>query len=462
MKKKWLFGALSAICGLSFGLAISACGDETPNDAANNGTNDNAKIEAIYDEYVIHAEAEGITPLSYEDWLQSIKGADGKSAYQIWLDNGHTGTETDFLNWLKGGETATEETYTAGVHYQKIKGKDEYRVMGIGIAESTDIVIADTYKGLPVTEIAESAFRDCSSLTSIEIPDGVTSIGSSAFEDCESLTSVVIGDSVTSIGDYAFEDCSSLTSIEISDSVTDIGSGAFEDCSSLTSVVIPDSVTSIGEYAFAYCTSLTSVVIGNGVTDIASVAFAYCDSLTNITVDKNNTSYKGIDGNLYTKDGKTLLQYAIGKSATNFTVPNGVTSIGSSAFSSCESLTSVVIPDRVTDIGVYVFENCTSLTSVVIGDGVTDIGNYAFENCTSLTSVAIGDSVTSIGQGAFCNCNSLTSVYYKGTAEEWGNITFATDNAPLQDTTRYYYSETEPAATGNYWHYDENGEIVVW
>ena len=439
MKKKWLFGALSAICGLSFGLAISACGDETPNDAANNGTNDNAKIEAIYDEYVIHAEAEGITPLSYEDWLQSIKGADGKSAYQIWLDNGHTGTETDFLNWLKGGETATEETYTAGVHYQKIKGKDEYRVMGIGIAESTDIVIADTYKGLPVTEIAESAFRDCSS----------------------------------------------LTSIEISDSVTDIGSGAFEDCSSLTSVVIPDSVTSIGEYAFAYCTSLTSVVIGNGVTDIASVAFAYCDSLTNITVDKNNTSYKGIDGNLYTKDGKTLLQYAIGKSATNFTVPNGVTSIGSSAFSSCESLTSVVIPDsvtdigvyafrdctsltsvvipdRVTDIGVYVFENCTSLTSVVIGDGVTDIGNYAFENCTSLTSVAIGDSVTSIGQGAFCNCNSLTSVYYKGTAEEWGNITFATDNAPLQDTTRYYYSETEPAATGNYWHYDENGEIVVW
>ena len=197
--------------------------------------------------------------------------------------------------------------------------------------------------------------------------------------------------------------------------VTRIGAGAFDSCSRLTSVVIPDSVTTIGAGAFGYCWRLTS-----------------------ITVNENNTAYCSMDGNLYTKDGKTLIQYAIGKTATSFTIPDSVTTIGDSAFYNCDNLTSVAIPDS-----------------------VTTIHNSAFYSCSSLTSVVIPDSVTTIGDSAFSWCSNLTSVYYKGTAKNWANISIGEYNDDLTNATRYYYSETQPTTEGKYWHYVD-GEIVVW
>ena len=170
------------------------------------------------------------------------------------------------------------------------------------------IALPSTYNGAAVTSIGYEAFYDCSSLTSITIPDGVTSIGKSAFFYCDSLTSVTIGNGVTSIGEGAFYYCRSLTSVTIPDSVTSIGNYAFSNCSSLTSITIPDSVTRIGNYAFFYCDSLTSVVIPDSVTSIGERAFGGCSKLTSITI------------------------------------PDGVTSIGDSAFGGCSSLESITIP----------------------------------------------------------------------------------------------------------------------
>jgi len=121
-------------------------------------------------------------------------------------------------------------------------------------------------------------------------------------------------------------------------------------------------------------------------------------------VDANNAYYKDIDGNLYTKDGKTLVQYAIGKTATTFTIPNSVTSIGDWAFDDCDNLTSVVIPDS-----------------------VTSIGDYAFYYCDSLTSVVIGDSVTNIGYRAFYGCDYLTSITFNGTMAQWKEVSKGAD-----------------------------------
>ena len=146
---------------------------------------------------------------------------------------------------------------------------------------------------------------------------------------------------------------------------------------------------------------------------------------------------------------------------TSVTIPDSVTEIGEEAFRGCFSLTSVTIPDSVTSIGGYAFQGCTSLTSVVIGNGVTSIGGYAFYGCTSLTSVTIPDSVTTIYNYAFYGCTSLT-IYCEATSRprEWQagwNFVDRWDSYPT-----YWYSESEPTESGNYWHYGTNGEIVVW
>ncbi|MDD6994762.1 MAG: leucine-rich repeat protein [Candidatus Borkfalkiaceae bacterium] len=287
---------------------------------------------------------------------------------------------------------------------------------------SGSTAVTQYYYGSSTSSTTSTTYYIPSSLRKVTVTGGNILYG--AFYNCSSLTSVTIGNSVTSIGSYAFRGCSSLTSVTIGNSVTSIGSYAFRYCSSLKSVTIGNSITSIGSSAFDGCSSLTSVTIGNGVTSIGSSAFYDCSSLTSIIVAEGNPSYQSIDGNLYTKDGTTLIQYAIGKTATTFAIPDGVTSIGSSAFSNCSSLTSVTIGNRVTSIGSSAFSNCCSLTSVTIPNSVTSIGSYAFSSCSSLTSVTIGNSVTSIGSYAFSYCRSLTSVTIPNSVKNIGGQAF--------------------------------------
>ena len=109
-----------------------------------------------------------------------------------------------------------------------------------------------------VTNIEEWAFCDCSSLTSITIPEGVTEIGRGAFSACSSLTSVTIPEGVTKIGERTFEYCSSLTSVTIPNSMTKIGEYAFLGCSNLREIILPEAVE-IEEDAFAGCPDLKIV-----------------------------------------------------------------------------------------------------------------------------------------------------------------------------------------------------------
>ncbi|MEO1859954.1 MAG: leucine-rich repeat domain-containing protein [Verrucomicrobiales bacterium] len=140
-------------------------------------------------------------------------------------------------------------------------------------------------------------------------------------------------------------------------------------------------------------------------------------------------NYTDMNGVLFNKEKTVLIAYPAGKTGTNYTIPDSVTSIGQSAFFQCTSLTSITIPDSVTSIGGNAFLGCSSLISITIGDNVTSIGDWAFNLCTGLTSITIGASVTSIGEMAFWDCTSLTGITFRGNAPTLGGDVFLGVNA---------------------------------
>ena len=242
---------------------------------------------------------------------------------------------------------------------------------------SYDITIPTDFGRFPVTAIGDDAFRGCSALKKVTIPQSVTSIGDSAFAGCRNLDSLTINDAATSIGNRAFTECPLTTTLSLGKKITTIGDEAFYDCRGLTSVTIPPSVTSIGKKAFYQCIHLKTLSFGENIkTNIETIgdeAFYYCIELESVTI------------------------------------PQSVTSIGNDAFGQCHDLQSLTIKDAATSIGHRAFLGCTSLATISLGENIKTIGYSAFNSCTSinLTNVTIPENVTTIRPGTFDYCTHL-------------------------------------------------------
>ncbi len=221
----------------------------------------------------------------------------------------------------------------------------------------------------------------------VYLPNGVEEIRGGAFREYEGIGSLVIPSSVKYIGKYAFCGCGWLKSVTFlsGSCLESIGEGACYDCYSLEDVEIPNSVETIESVAFRYCNSLSNITIGSGVKNIDNGAFECCNSLTQINVNQNNQYYSSIDGNLYSKDGTTLIKYASGKSETAFLIPNTVQEIDYVAFMYCNNLRSIILQNSVTTIDYYAFVFCENLAAVWIPNSVTFMGYRAFDSCYNLT-----------------------------------------------------------------------------
>ncbi|MDO4629991.1 MAG: leucine-rich repeat protein [Planctomycetia bacterium] len=309
-------------------------------------------------------------------WLREIRVAEGNPNYK----------SVNGVLFSKDGKSL--KVYPAG------KGRD-YRVpegttvIDCGAFEDCDRFVSAT---IPegVTEIEAYAFQNGRDLTAVAIPKSVKKIGNHAFHRCIKLTSITIPECVTEIGEYTFSVCKALTMVTIPESVTEIGKGAFIGCRNLTSVTIPESVTKIGWAAFAGCRSLGSVTIPENVTEIETRVFERCTCLTEIRVAEGNPNYKSVDGVLFTKDGKKLLSYPYGRDWV-YQVPEGVTTIGESAFSDCRRLLIIVIPENVTEIEEFAFYGCLELT--IVGKKGSEAERYAEEKQIKFGQLRNGKSL---------------------------------------------------------------------
>ena len=318
----------------------------------------------------------------------------------------------------------------------------------------TNVVIPGEIDGYTVTGIGEYAFEYCEGLAGIEIPEGVASIGDCAFYGCNGLTDIEIPGSVTSIGNSAFYGCNGLTGIEIPEGVTSIGNSAFFNCEGLTGVEIPESVTSIGNWVFNNCSSLTSMVVDPGNSVYTSGNGNNC-----IIEKQGNTLIAGCKTTIIPGSVTGIGSFAFRgcSGLTGIEIPGSVTNIGRNPFSGCDGLTSIVVDSGNTIYTSGNGKNCiiekesnaliAGCKTTIIPDGVTSIGDSAFSWCSGFTSIEIPGSVTSIGNGAFWECIGLTSI------EIPGSVTSIGDDAIVSSVTIYgesgSYAETWAQQNGN-------------
>ncbi|MBQ3572133.1 MAG: leucine-rich repeat domain-containing protein, partial [Clostridia bacterium] len=414
--KKIIIALLSVIMVVTGALCMVSCTQQPPVGGDSSATSDENQIRKVYSSYVVYAEAMGETPLSYEDWLatikgekgdkgdqgeQGIQGEEGISVIKVELD-----ADGNLVFYFSNGTTQVVEL-PCGIHEHSFafeetvaptcmeQGYDVYKCTSCG-----------GVKNMNYTELAEHEWQstlsynstfhwfNCVHCDAVNQKEEHVADENNLCTICSmpvGATEGVLYD-LSSDGTYyeVIGYTGTATSIRFAESINGlpvktIYNNAFYENNKIKTAIIPNSVTSIGDYAFSHCSSLTSVVIGDSVASIGNYAFSWCDSLTSVVI------------------------------------PNSVTSIGDWAFYGCDSLTSVEIGDSVTSIGDQAFCGCYSLTSVEIGASVTSIGYEAFYNCDSLTSVEIPDSVTSIGHSAFGDCNSLQFNVYNN-AKYLGNL----------------------------------------
>ena len=331
--------------------------------------------------------------------------------------------------------------------------------------------------GKRVVAIGLEAFKDCGTLTSVVIEEGIEAIGAHAFHNCVNLSNVVIPNSVKSISNGAFWGCRSLTGVVVPEGIKTILNGVFYDCEALTNVLLPNDAEVIGNGAFKGCRSLTNITLPHSVVSIGARAFADCRALTSLALSKcvrsiMEDAFENCPAKLVVFEGSYAEDWACKKGRDYITkswycfedasggvvltsvdrtnlpvdgkivVPakiNGrrVVGIGSYAFVECDSITSVEISNGVETIESGAFAFCAALRRVIIPESVKKIGANAFSSCLSLTRISLPRGLNDIDESAFDRLPATIEVYAGSYAESWAKA----HNRPYELKLAFLYEE---------------------
>ena len=345
----------------------------------------------------------------------------------------------------------------------------------IGSNAFSSSVIESVRISSDVTVIAESAFRNCSSLLAIIFPEEskVQTIADNAFEGCQKLARVNMPDSVTSIGKSAFGGCSSMTEMRTGSGVQTIGDGAFKNCSALKTVVLGDSLKVIGAEAFNNCSSIKKLEIPDNVDSMGFSMLQGCSALESLKVPFVGSERALLSGNTpvaaaedeSTEDNKedtpTFLAYLFGvkkytegdQGASSSTSPNVPHSL--------KTLT-VAGGEKIAAYGLY---GVRSLETLILGDGIKSLETHAFAYCENVTKLVVGSGIETLEASLFgyrTEYNSAVqgskplTIFYKGLQAKWN--TFLNRDI-IKNSTVCFYSETPVSGC---WTFDENGLPVKW
>ena len=281
-----------------------------------------------------------------------------------------------------------------------------------------------------VETIAISSFSECNNIQSVTIPGSVTNIGPFAFSSCGGLTNITfMGNAPTvelyqgmDLGSFPYSGCAVRVPVGSTGWEADIDSNGLWHGMKIEYYGLPEEEPSAFMVTFdaneGECDeALRDIAKGEAIGELPTpTREGYKFMGWYVDEELIDASYVVLGEVTVLAQWMALPEFTIAdgvltevelNGATEVIIPDGVTSIGDSAFYNCSGLTSVTIPDSVTSIGKGAFSYCSGLTSMTIPDSVTSIGERAFYYCSGLTSVTIPDSVTSIGSYAFAGCSSL-------------------------------------------------------
>lgn len=308
--------------------------------------------------------------------------------------------------------------------YQNLKYQhygEGIKITGVTDDTIEEIVIPAEIDGLPVLEFKWNAFANCSNLVSITIPETVIHVAADCFAGTPWLKAKQEENPCVVVNGILIDGSTCTGDVVIPDNVTHINYGAF-DGSSMTSVTLPDSLTSIDNTVFS---------------DWEMVA----PELTSINVSDTHPAYASVDGVLFSKDKTELVFYPPKKENTEYTIPDGVKIIKSSAFQSCPNLTSVTIPDTITNAcdDSFSAERYSVHEQYYGGSLTNDADNYiepkAFLNCLNLKEIHVSENNTGLSSedGILFNKDKTALISYP-CAKEGDSYTIPDSVTVVQDS----------------------------